>query len=124
MPVRLPPEAEWEYACRTGASTRFHFGDSPAELSTYTWFENNSGGLFDTVDNDWEWCADRWNDNYTSAPCDDSPWLAATLRRRCVREGAWYMEAFRCSSSYLSYDWEEIETNRTGFRIVADSIRC
>ena len=139
VPVRLPSEAEWEYACRAGASTQFHFGDSPAELSTYAWFENNSGGhtapvrlkkpnawgLFDIVGNVWEWCADCWHDDYTGAPCDGSPWLAAAsrLRRHCVRGGAWDMDAFRCRSSYRSFDWEQIGTSRTGFRICTNAIR-
>jgi formylglycine-generating enzyme required for sulfatase activity len=137
-PVRLPSEAEWEYACRAGTLTQFHFGDSPAELPTYAWFENNSGGhtapvrlkepnawgLFDIIGNVWEWCADHWHDDYVGAPCDGSPWLSAASHRRrhCVRGGAWDMDAFRCRSSYRSYDWEEIGTSRTGFRVVADVI--
>ncbi len=135
--VRLPSESEWEYACRAGSSTQYHFGDSPAELTHYAWFENNSGertapvrrkkpnawGLFDIIGNVWEWCADRWHEDYTGAPCDGSPWPGAahTVHRRfCVRGGAWDMDAFRCRSSYRSYDWEEVGTSRTGFRIVVN----
>lgn len=81
-------------------------------------------GLFDIVGNVWEWCADIWHGDYTGAPCNGSPWLAASpgLRRHCVRGGAWDMDAFRCRSSYRSYDCDEVGTNRTGFRIVADVI--
>jgi formylglycine-generating enzyme required for sulfatase activity len=133
--VRLPSEAEWEYACRAGSTTQFHFGDSAADLGAYAWFENNSSGctaavkrkrpngwgLFDIVGNVWEWCLDYWHDDYTGAPCDGSPWLASPTgaRRHCVRGGAWDMDAFRCRSSYRSYDWEEIGTSRTGFRVAA-----
>jgi formylglycine-generating enzyme required for sulfatase activity len=131
--LRLPSEAEWEYACRAGSTTEYHFGDSAADLSAYAWFENNSRGrtapvrrkkpnawgLYDIVGNVWEWCLDSWHEDYTAAPCDGSPWLNTTSRQRpyCVRGGAWDMDAFRCRSSYRSYDREETGTSRNGFRV-------
>jgi formylglycine-generating enzyme required for sulfatase activity len=136
--VRLPSESEWEYACRAGSTTQYHFGDSTTELSTYAWFENNSGcqtasvcgkkpnawGLYDMIGNVWEWCLDSWHSDYTGAPCDGSPWLNTTSRQRpyCVRGGAWDMDAFRCRSSYRSYDWQETATSRNGFRVVVSSV--
>ena len=125
-PVRLPSEAEWEYACRAGSTAQYHFGDSPAELSAFAWYENNAGGhtapvrrkkpnawgLYDIIGNVWEWCLDSWHADYTGAPRDGSPWLNTSHRRRpyCVRGGAWDMDAFRCRSSYrlrLGRDWNE-----------------
>jgi len=140
MPAQLPSEAEWEYACRAGSTTQFHFGDTPAELSVHAWFEDNSAGAtapvrlkkpnawgpFDIIGNVWEWCQDSWHDDYKGAPCDGSPWLVegTRVRRRCVRGGAWDMDAFRCRSSYRSYDWEEIGTGRTGFRVAMAAIQA
>jgi formylglycine-generating enzyme required for sulfatase activity len=98
---RLPTEAEWEYACRAGTTTPFHFGETitPA-LATYAWGNRyleseginltkspqettsvyrsavaNAFGLSDMHGNVWEWCEDHWHDSYTDAPTDGRAWL-------------------------------------------------
>lgn len=132
--ARLPSEAEWEYSCRANSTTEYFFGDEAKELHDYAWFEDNSPdrtmpvglkkpnlwGLYDMVGNVWEWCEDVWNSGYSGAPSDGSAWLKNEERqgRRCVRGGAWNMDAFRCRSSYRSFDWNDTATDRLGFRIV------
>lgn len=93
---RLPSEAEWEYACRAGTTTPFHFGEIiTSELANYNasvvyqeepagkfrgkttsvkTFSQNAFGLYDMHGNLWEWCLDPWHDNYEGAPEYGSVW--------------------------------------------------
>ena len=93
----LPSEAEWEYACRAGTTTPFHFGETiTTDLANYNGnytygsgpkgvyreettpvgsFSPNAFGLSDMHGNVWEWCEDNWHNNYEGAPTDGSAWL-------------------------------------------------
>ncbi|MBV8520848.1 MAG: formylglycine-generating enzyme family protein, partial [Acetobacteraceae bacterium] len=98
---RLPSEAEWEYACRAGSTTRFSFGDDMARLGEFAWYKDNSGGqthpvgqkrpnafgLYDMHGNVWEWVEDCWRDSYAGAPTDGSPWISGACRDRVLRGG-------------------------------------
>jgi formylglycine-generating enzyme required for sulfatase activity len=95
---RLPSEAEWEYACRAGTTTPFHFGETiTSELANYnaeytygagvkgryrgettevgSFGVANAFGLYDMHGNVDEWCLDDWHDNYEGTLTDGSAWF-------------------------------------------------
>jgi formylglycine-generating enzyme required for sulfatase activity len=111
---RLPTEAEWEYACRAGASRKYCFGDAEAELPQYAWFKPHSQGkprpvgqklpnrwgLFDVHGNVWQWCNDWYGEAYYAASPADDPRGPATGTMRVLRGGAWDCTAEKCRSAY------------------------
>ena len=123
---RLPTEAEWEYACRAGTTTAYHFGDDPAQLEEYAWYKNNSGkkyqkvgqkkpnpwGLHDMHGNVSEWVLDQYSAKTYSRPGKTINPLAIpnTLYPRVVRGGAWNTppEQLRSAARVGSNeDWKE-----------------
>ncbi|MBS3764809.1 MAG: SUMF1/EgtB/PvdO family nonheme iron enzyme, partial [Planctomycetes bacterium] len=85
--VRLPTEAEWEYACRAGNTTAYCFGDSKRQLGDYAWYDDNSNskthpvgqkkandwGLYDMHGNVCEWCRDYYDDDYYENSPESDP---------------------------------------------------
>lgn len=128
---RLPTEAEWEYACRAGTTTAWHFGDDPKELAEYAWFAGNSyneglrkvgtrkpnpWGLYDMHGNVAEWVLDHCakypdTDRVRNAATD---WVAVDrVDPKSVRGGCCLFAAERCrSASRLPSDmdaWRDID---------------
>ncbi len=108
---RLPTEAEWECAARAGAGSAYSFGDDPAALSEYAWFESNADGstrrvgekapnawgLHDMQGNVWEWCQD-WYGPYPEDRTMD-PVGPAAGQYRVLRGGSWTAEPRDCRVS-------------------------
>jgi formylglycine-generating enzyme len=109
---RLPTEAEWEYACRAGSTTRYFFGDGPEALRTFAWFDGNSQamphpvgqrkpnawGLYDMEGNVWEWCNDFYGPKYFRSSPTDNPRGPQEGEKRVLRGGAWSSSADNCTS--------------------------
>jgi formylglycine-generating enzyme required for sulfatase activity len=139
---RLPSEAEWEYACRAGTTTAFHFGETiTGELANYDaiytyadepdgeyrqqtipvgQFPPNAFGLYDMHGNVWEWCADTRHPNYDGAPTDGSAWIEnGDDNRSPLRGGAWYTFPYHCRSAHRSINSRRVNSNYfLGFRVV------
>ncbi|MTJ52874.1 SUMF1/EgtB/PvdOfamily nonheme iron enzyme [Anabaena sp. UHCC 0253] len=139
---RLPSEAEWEYACRAGTTTSFHFGETITsdlincsgsdtysvepksrfrkETTNVGYFEiANAFGLYDMHGLVWEWCADPWHNNYHGAPTDGSIWEAGgDQHRRVLRGGAWNFSAELCRSASRSWNEADGGLRICGFRVV------
>jgi formylglycine-generating enzyme required for sulfatase activity len=132
-PVRLPTEAEWEFACRATSSDRFCFGDSEKELADYAWFAANSGGathpcgqkahnpwgLYDIYGNVWQWCSDYYAEVYPDGEATD-PEGPATGRYRVVRGGSWSTAADLCRSASRGINDPKNKHNQLGFRVALD----
>ncbi|MBC1194165.1 SUMF1/EgtB/PvdO family nonheme iron enzyme [Microcystis aeruginosa BLCCF158] len=115
---RLPTEAEWEYACRAGTTTRYYFGDDANQLGDYAWYNGNSQrtthpvgqkkpnawGLYDMSGNVWEWCEDNWHDNYKNAPSDGSAWLTDDNWYKLLRGGSWNYRPEYCRSASRNFN--------------------
>ena len=140
---RLPSEAQWEYACRAGTTTPFHFGarigtDQANFDGNYTYngsakgeyreqtvpvgsFPPNAFGLYDMHGNVWEWCEDAWHGNYKGAPTDGSAWEAKGDVSRVLRGGSGGYYPRFCRAAFR-YDYAPDYRGRLiGFRVCCSS---
>lgn len=129
--VSLPTEAQWEYACRAGSTSKWFFGDDDGDYGTYATtdidaatfpvgsFEPNPNGLYDMYGNVMEWCLDYYGDKYPEDDLTDpAGWESGETR--ISRGGGWGQSPDDCRSGYRNACGEDVATDGIGLRIVVN----
>jgi formylglycine-generating enzyme required for sulfatase activity len=144
---RLPTEAEWEYACRAGTTTRYWCGDDPEGLAQVgnvadaaakaqfpDWitiaasdgyvftspvgsFRANAFGLYDMHGNACQWCADWYDAGYYDRSPVDDPSGPDSGSSRVLRGGSWFNRPSRCRSANRSWFAPDGRGDSSGFRV-------
>jgi uncharacterized protein (TIGR02996 family) len=138
---RLPTEAEWEYACRAGTTTPFHFGSDlspnlanfdgeypygagePGEFLRHTrrvgsYPPSNAFGLFDVHGNTLEWVADWYQADYYAVSREVDPAGPVEGDRRVQRSGSWFTYGRNCRSARRYLGLPGGTDDVVGFRVV------
>ena len=130
--MRLPSEAEWEYACRAGTTTAFNNGSSnDADVGTIAWYATNSPaythavggkaanalGLHDMSGNVYEWVNDWFDSNYYSVSPSTNPLGPMSGTSRVSRGGSWNTNSSLLRSSIRGGTTPASTHNSIGFRV-------
>ncbi len=149
---RLPTEAEWEYACRAGTTTRYYHGDDAEGLAQVgnvadaeakkkfpRWttisasdgyvftapvgrFRANGFGLYDMHGNVWEWCSDWYDAKYYANSPVDDPQGPTSGSGRVLRGGSWLNDPGRCRSASRGRGTPDSRHSYPGFRVAWSSV--
>lgn len=132
---RLPTEAEWEYAARSGGLDQEWAGTSDkSQLKEFAVYEAertesvgskqpNGLGLYDMSGNVFEWVEDCWHTDYKGAPINGLPWLEANegdCAKRVIRGGSWFGIPEVLRASFRLGDPTDYRSSAIGFRLVQD----
>ena len=134
MNYRLPTEAEWEYAARSGGGKEKWAGaDEESELGEYAWYYNNSArdgthsvagkepnglGLYDMMGNVWEWCSDWYDRNYYENSPAKNPQGPSDGSTRVLRGGCWRSKPVHIRTvDRNDFDPDSKKFATTGFRL-------
>jgi formylglycine-generating enzyme required for sulfatase activity len=132
---RLPTEAEWEYSCRAGTITKYHFGDAESQLGDCAWCDENANaagekyahavgrkkpnawGLYDLHGNVWEWCSDWYGEKYYGETSSSDPAGPSGGSGRVFRGGCWFSAPADCRSAVRGWDTPGYRFSSLGFRV-------
>ena len=127
---RLPSEAEWEYACRAGTRTNYHWGNRKPTREDANFGQNvkmttevgrypaNAFGLHDMHGNLDEWVADVWHHSYKGAPADGSAWTdGRRSNSRVVRGASWGNKPEFLRAAYRVSSFTGYHRSNNGFRV-------
>lgn len=137
----LPTEAQWEYACRAGSTTRFSFGDDESKLKDFAWFEGNAYdigeeythrvgqkrpnafGLYDMHGNVYELCLDRYAEDYYANSPGSDPSGPSSGSNRVARGGSWFSRPQFARSAYRLRPTPDYRDYYLGFRVAFSPVQ-
>ncbi len=133
--IRLPTEAEWEFAARGGTKSNGYRFSGGNDLNVVAWYAENSDkkthpvatklpnelGIFDMTGNVWEWCGDWYGDDYYGVSPVDNPRGPVTGRYHVLRGGSWISSASYCRITTRSSLRSDYVSVNNGFRVVKEN---